>query len=301
MSRMRNPRARVPIALVILLPLAACSHYVTSEIEIRRSIHAIDLPEPEIVESEELEARRGSIRTASVYLLGSGGKSDEIRELERSFVREGMDVLEAREMSGGEGSREASLIARTDADVAVVVYRLETVDVTRASITAEPVFLYGSNPSSQVALSPDEIEKKARAPGSMQRVVEDAKSMIERDDLMSVSKSSAVLMDAKVISGETGRTLLFYRAYTFTNPDALDLGTDQQRVRVGTYKYKEGDFQPHDEKDSKKQKQEGYGDLSSSRNIEGPTIQLKNERLQQVEQACNDLVEALKTPAALRY
>lgn len=298
-TRPRSIRAAAGLLAALSLQITACSHYVTSEIEIRRSIHAVDLPEPEIVESEELEAKRDGIRTAAVYLLGPEGRGNEIRELERSFVSGGLDVLEAREVSTN--SAADSLVARTEADVSVLVYRLEAVDVTRAKITAEPVFLYGSSLNAQVPLSAEAIEKKARADGSMQQVVDDAKAMIERDDLLSVAKANAVLMDAKVIDGETGRTLLFYRAYTFANPDALDLGTNEQRVRVGVYKYKEGDFRPFEGEEAKKTAKSGYGNLSSSRSISGPDVQLKDERLQQVEQACNDLVETLKTPAALRY
>lgn len=332
----------IPLLLVAFLFSSGCStgHFVQGRVTIKETILPVPQPKPEIVASDTFFNNRDSYKKVAIYFMSEPGigntdtfekargrefvESEDILELEKTFIRNGYKVLEVRQLTKVE--IENTVNESSDFLVFVHNFRDEDKQIGNGEVEKNASFYYGTDPGAiNQKKSAEEIDTLVGEKMSMADVVAETKRAIyssrSADDI--IKQENCIFLEAKVVDVKTREVVLFYKAYTFS--DNVKLNTEKE---INEYNSQTGVFKYDDKlkkflafeaeaKTSNKNKKSGsgstssgsassadssyYGSLQERQSKSGDDISvLSSARLQRLATACDKFIWTIKNYQADR-
>jgi len=346
------PRARtlgLGLFLVTMAFTTGCgtSHFAQGRVAIIETMDPIARPEPEIVASDTFFRNRDNYNKVAIYYMMKADthidalqstlhedseqevdaavnaiatefiESEDILELERTFIRNGFKVLEVRQLP--KLQIEQDINASSDFVVFVQNFRDEEKHIGGGEIVKQAHFYHGTDATAiDQEMTPEDIDGLVGEKMSMADVVQQTKKIIaegrSKNDL--VQKQHCIFLDAKIVDVKTREVVLFYKSYTFSD----DVKTSREKTvneyteETDKFKYdtKEKRFIAHHEvakpdrtsqKPRKTDEDEApyYGILSQRDSKVGDDVSVpKSDRLRRLAKACNRFIDTIKNYQADR-
>ena len=308
------------------LALGGCGgwHFAKGTVTIRKTTLPAEVPQPEIVAAKTYWEKRGSYKRVTIYFVERQSSTLQkktgaefldkpaVREIEKTFIRSGYEVLEVRQLTAVELEKEMNRakqdeIAKTgDFIVFVYAFDYQPRKFGKVEVNASTHFYYG-NESDDIKseMSPEAIDAKVGFQTAMKPVVTQTKSLATGIS-SPVSTVQAAFLEAKVVDAKTREVVFFYKAYTLNDADVVKkekVETEYRHTPIHYFEKQKGRFIRYDKEywegtsapEDQPKESSGYGDLSARTSVSAKTITVKDAGLQRLAKAGERFIKTFKT------